>query len=177
VKVGTKSLIFGVHSVIWHPLTVLFAWVHLYGLPNYREVLCIFIHDWGYFGCADMDDEEGSMHPELAGKIARKFFGVTYGDLCLYHSRRYSECQGKLPSRLCYADKLSIAYDPMWLYLLRANLTGELPMYREASDTHGMFPRDRSNKEWFIWLRAHMVEIGNSGAELSRCGYSTVLRH
>lgn len=160
MKVGTKSLLFGVHNILWHPMTVLVAWVKLYGLPNYKELFCIFVHDWGYFGCSDMDGNDGFSHPEFGAKIACYLFGTEYGELCLYHSRDYAKAKGRLPSRLCYADKLSIAYDPMCFYLLRAKLTGELQLYRKKSHMSGLLLKDRPDKEWFIWLREHLVTVG-----------------
>lgn len=162
MKVGTKSLLFGVHNFIWHPMTVLFAWITLYGLPNYRELICIFIHDWGYWGCSEMDGDEGSMHPEFGAEIARYLFGPEYEDLCLCHSRHYAKAHGMMPSKLCYADKLSIAYDPMSFYLLRARLTGELRLYREESDKSGLLRKDKPDAEWFMWIRAHLVAMGIS---------------
>lgn len=162
MKVGTKSLLFGVHSIIWHPMTVLFAWIKLYDLPNYKEFICIFIHDWGYWGCSDMDGDEGIDHPELGAKIAGYLFGIEYQNLCLFHSRHYAKAHGMSPSKLCYADKLSIAYDPMFLYLLRARVTGELLLYREKSHVSGKILKDKPDKEWFIWLRDHFVAVGIS---------------
>lgn len=68
---GTKSLLFGVHQFLWHPLTVLLAWVYLYrSFPNPKELLCIFVHDWGYWGCPNMDGPEGERHPERAATHA-----------------------------------------------------------------------------------------------------------
>ena len=46
--------------------------------------------------------------------------------LVLLHSRRYAKVHGLEPSKLCWADKLSIMYDPEWFYLLRARASGEL---------------------------------------------------
>lgn len=177
MKVGTKSLLFGVHHIIWHPMTVLLAWNQLYGLPNYKELICIFIHDWGYFGCADMDGVDGSKHSEFAATIARKLLGDEYGDLCLYHSRQYSKAHGVHPSRLCYADKLSIVYEPRWFYLWRAKLTGELHLYRDLSDEQGEFPKARGDKEWFDWLRTHMSNVGRCAETVDICDERTLVHH
>jgi len=47
MKVGTKSLLWGVHQIFWHPLTVTLAWRELYKKwPSWKEFVCIFIHDW-----------------------------------------------------------------------------------------------------------------------------------
>ena len=88
MKTGTKSLLFGVHQFVWHPITVWMAWVWLFRrLPNWKETICIIIHDWGYWGKENMDDEEGEKHPEWAFHFASKHLGKSYGLLCLYHSR------------------------------------------------------------------------------------------
>ena len=34
MPVGTRSLLYGVHHIIWHPITVLIAWWILYGAPT-----------------------------------------------------------------------------------------------------------------------------------------------
>lgn len=160
VRVGSKSLLFGVHHLLWHPLTVTLAWIKLFGLPNYKEFICIIVHDWGYFNANDMNDVEGQKHPILGSRIARYLFGVEYETLCLCHSRDYSRAHGMAPSKLCYADKLSIAFDPMFFYLLRARLTGELQLYRELSEKSGVVLKDCPDNEWFKWLREHLVAAG-----------------
>ena len=114
MKTGKKSLIFGTHQFLWHPITVFLAWVKLYGLPNWKELICIIIHDWGYWICDDIEGEKGSKHPEFAATLAANFLGEEYKEFCLYHSRHYAKAQGKTPSKLCYADKLAIAYENKW---------------------------------------------------------------
>lgn len=142
MRVGTKSLLFGVHNIIWHPVTVIRAWRELYGTwPNWKELVCIVIHDWGYWGSPNMDGPEGEDHPEFGAHFAKNWldgwsnpFSLAdedwhYYGMCLYHSRHYARRGGKEPSKLCWADKLSIKYDPRWFYLLRARLSGELTEY------------------------------------------------
>ena len=128
--VGRRSLLFGVHQFLWHPWTVYQAWRRLYGRPNWREAVCIVIHDWGYWFAPNIDGPEGQRHPEWGARIARRWLGDAYGDLVLYHSRHYARLHGKAPSKLCWADKLSILYEPKWFYLLRATLSGEIREYR-----------------------------------------------
>lgn len=160
MKLGRRSILFGVHQFLWHPITVLIAWWRLYGWPGWRELVCIFIHDWGYWYAPDMDGEEGEKHPELAAKPAGKWFGPEYRDLCLYHSRHYARRAGVEPSRLCWADKLSILYDPRWFYLLRARLSGELREYRETAAKAGFIPLTASDQEWFAWIRDRLSTLG-----------------
>jgi hypothetical protein len=75
MRVGTKSLLFGVHQVFIHPIFVTMAWIKLYGLPTWKEFICIVVHDWGYWSRKDIDGDEGKSHPELGAKLAGKLFG------------------------------------------------------------------------------------------------------
>lgn len=82
MNVGTRSLLIGAHQFLWHPITVFFAWCELYGLPNWKECVCIFIHDIGYWEKWNMDGgptklpngeydyTEGYYHPLLAARLA-----------------------------------------------------------------------------------------------------------
>ncbi|KKK99728.1 hypothetical protein LCGC14_2629800, partial [marine sediment metagenome] len=67
MKTGTKSLLFGVHQFILHPLMVLLAWfVYYKRAPKFYQLCAIVTHDLGYWGLSNMDGEEGSLHPERA---------------------------------------------------------------------------------------------------------------
>lgn len=162
MKVGTKSILFGVHNFVWHPITVILAWWRLYGRPSWQEVVCIIIHDWGYWGCPNMDGREGEQHPARAALLAwRLFLDMRYHNLVLYHSRHYSRLYQREPSKLCWADKLSILYDPWWFYLPRAWLSGELKEYRRIAADAGFLPLSASHREWFNWIRARFEKIAN----------------
>ncbi len=172
--VGTKSLLFGVHQFLLHPYCVLRAWIELYGWPSWRELVCIIIHDWGYWGRPNMDGPEGERHPLWAAHRAYRWFDGPfsssneedyYRKLCLYHSRHFARRDNADPSTLCWADKLSIKYAPTWLYLLLANLSGEIEEYREKN-AH-VFPLEKSNREWHEWVKAGMIKMAmeqNAGA-------------
>ena len=161
MKRGTASLLFGVHQFLLHPLTVFFAWVWLYRqLPTWREAVCIVIHDWGYWGRSNMDGAEGELHPELGARIAGRLFGQEYHDLCLLHSRHYARRVGKEPSRLCWADKMSILCEPWWLYLPRAWASGELYEYRAIADEAGLLPVSASHREWYRWIQDRLGTLG-----------------
>jgi hypothetical protein len=160
LKVGRKSLLFGVHQFIWHPITVLLAWINLYGRPNWKEFVCIVIHDWGYWWAPNMDGLEGEKHPEFGAKLAGRWFGIKYFDLCRYHSRHYSRNERREPSPLCWADKLSILYDPWWFYLPRAWLSGELFEYRKLAADAGFIPLSASHREWFKWIQDRLAKLG-----------------
>jgi len=152
MRVGTKSLLFGVHQFIWHPFTVYLAWTEKYGRPTLKETLCIIVHDWGYWGMPNMDGEEGVKHPDRGALIAKKLLGEDYFMMCIAHSRDYSKRYGVEPSKLCWADKLSIKYDPKWFYLLRARLSGELKEYRSRSHREGEVHITEPDSVWFDYL-------------------------
>lgn len=161
MKVGRKSLLFGVHQFIWHPITVLIAWCHLYGRPSWKELICIIIHDWGYWFAPNMDGEEGEKHPVLGAEIAWLLFRKEeYYDLCLLHSRHYARRFNREPSKLCWADKLSIKYEPWWLYLPRAWASGELMEYRYVAANAGFIPLNESNKVWYAWVQDMLLKLG-----------------
>lgn len=162
MKVGTKSLLFGVHQFLWHPLTVYWAWARLYGRPDLRELVCILIHDWGYWGSAEMDGASGARHPELGASIASKLFNHEYRDIVLLHSRRYARGCGLVPSKLCWADKLSIVYEPEWFYLLRARASGELDEYRKQATTH--ISVEQSDLVWLRWIKKRFAKSALSNA-------------
>ena len=70
MKVGTKSVIFGVHAVLIHPFFVACAWWRLFGFPwDPRLWLAFFVHDLGYLGKANMEGPEGQQHVVLGGRI------------------------------------------------------------------------------------------------------------
>ncbi len=130
MKVGTKSVLFGAHQFLIHPLFVAFAWWKLYGFPfDPRLWLSFFLHDLGYIGKPNMDGNEGDKHPEFAAKIMGFLFGEKWSKFCLYHSRFYSKRDNAQYSKLCVADKLSIAYEPWWLYIPRVLASGEIHEY------------------------------------------------
>jgi hypothetical protein len=161
LKTGTKSLLFGVHQFFIHPLTVYAAWVWLYrSLPSWRETVCIAVHDWGYWGKANMDDEDGERHPELGAKIAGRMFGPKYHDLCLYHSRHYARNAGQEPSILCWADKLSILFERSWTYLPRAWASGELFEYRRIAADTRFIPLAATHRQWFTWIQGRLSALG-----------------
>ena len=158
MKTGTKSLLFGTHQFLWHPFTVWLAWVELYGVPGWKETVCIFVHDIGYIFCPDMDGPCGEKHPELGANISGRLFGKEYHDLCLYHSRTTSAKHNVAPSFLCWADKLSIRWEPAWFYLLRAHLSGEIKEYRQHAADFDAIPLSQPDLKWFSWARDRMVK-------------------
>jgi hypothetical protein len=159
LPVGTKSLLFGVHQFIFHPITVTFAWRELYHeWPSLGMLCAIAIHDWGYWGSPNMDGPEGELHSERSAKIAREWLGSFYELQVLYHSRHYARAHNSEPSKLCWADKYSIKFDPWWLYLPRAWLSGELAEYRAL---HGSMGEDfKTHREWYAWASERAIRMG-----------------
>lgn len=134
MTVGTRSVLFGAHCFLVHPWFVALAWWKLFGFPcDLRIWLAFFVHDLGYIGCCDMDGEAGEKHPEFGARLMGALFGQAWHDFTLLHSRFYAQRIGKEPSRLCAADKLSIALTPSWLYLPMANASGEISEYMALS--------------------------------------------
>lgn len=159
MKVGTKSLLFGIHQFIWHPIVVAKAWRYLYDeRPTWREMICIIIHDWGYWGKRDLDHIDGATHPALGGKIADRLFGPKYGDLCRGHSRTYSKMVNMKPSKLCWADKLSFCFEPKWFYMFRIKMSGELDEIICVSIQNGLMNPDSPIDEWYENFYTYILE-------------------
>jgi hypothetical protein len=75
VKVGTRSVLFGAHQFLLHPLFVALAWWRLYGVPwDPRLWVAFFVHDLGYLGKSNMDGPEGEQHPLLGARIMSALF-------------------------------------------------------------------------------------------------------
>jgi len=125
MKIGTKSLLFGVHQFVLHPLFVWVSWRKLFGRPTWGELLAIVIHDWGYWGCPNMNGEEGEQHPEWAYRFFMNRRMHREAELCRYHSRFYAKKHDARLSKLCYADKLGNAIQPWWLWYGVALISGE----------------------------------------------------
>lgn len=158
MSVGTRSLLFGAHQFLWHPLLVLIAWVKLYGWPRPGELVVILVHDWGYAGSPDIEGPGGLHHPELGARLVNRLFGSECRDLVLYHSRAYARAAGRSPSRLCWADKLAFTLEPMRFYLWRTRLSGELAEYRARAARDGLVPVAASDEEWFVAVKRALAE-------------------
>lgn len=155
MTIGTRSLLYGAHQFILHPLFLALAWWKLYGPPlDPRLWVAFIVHDWGYWGRPDMDGDEGQRHPELGGRIMAALFGEAWGDFTRLHSRYYAKIEGREPSPLCAADKLVLLVTPRWLYLPLVRATGEVDEYV------ALYARWRGVEhvtvdEWYDGLRAH----------------------
>ncbi|MCI0696406.1 hypothetical protein L0337_30930, partial [candidate division KSB1 bacterium] len=172
MNVGTKSLLFGVHQFLWHPLTVGLAWRKCHRRwPKWREWVAIFCHDIGYFGSPNMDGIEGRRHPERGAEIATRIVyfiqrRILFSDaetamirgletywLSLYHSTHYARMNDAEVSALYLPDKVSILFEPKWFYLLRARLSGEIKEYVANAPAEVTLGNDTV---WFLWFRARV---------------------
>lgn len=130
MKIGTKSVLFGVHCWFLHPWFVALSWALIYGFPlDPRLWIAFWIHDLGYIGKPNMDGPEGETHVEFAATVMTRLFGPQWGDFCRYHSRFYAKKDAKPISMLCIADKMCILVTPKWLNLLLMRLSGEHDEY------------------------------------------------
>ncbi len=167
MKVGTRSVLFGVHQFLIHPFFVFFAWIILYrSFPKPHEFCAILTHDLGYVGKPNIDGPEGECHPETAAAWWRgrfRSFGDRVADVILGHSRFHAMNNRLYLSRLYRPDKLAIALYPRLLYLLLGNLSGEIKEYMELSNNGKYDEQNQSAKtqyQWLIVLQAHMALVG-----------------
>lgn len=169
-RVGTRSLLFGVHQFAWHPFTVWLAWRRIYGKnPSWRECVGILVHDWGYWGCETMDGPDGLYHPYLGADIMSDLFDsdTTHGWrwFMLGHSRHLSELLKVEPSKLCWPDKCSMCFDPAWFYLARARWSGELAEYRANADKRGFVPSAAPDHVWLRKLTEKNRDLARAKAQ------------
>jgi hypothetical protein len=165
MKVGTKSVIFGVHAVMVHPFFVAWAWWRQFGFRwDPRLWLAFFVHDVGYFGCRNMEGPEGQQHVVLGGRIMGWLFGPKWRDFTLCHSRHWAKSVGKRYSKLCLADKLAFVLTPAWLYLPMSRLSGELREYMRVSSERQLGGRV-SNFELSL-LRSRNPQVWLEGLKL-----------
>jgi hypothetical protein len=130
MSMGTKSVLFGAHCFLLHPLFVAIAWTRVYGLPrDWRLLPRFFVHDLGYAGKRNMDGPEGEEHVHFGAAIMRRLCGRKWEEFTRSHSRYWAKKTGRPYSRLCVADKLAFVLTPLWLYIPMTRWTGELAEY------------------------------------------------
>lgn len=165
MKVGTRSVIFGAHQFLIHPLFVALAWRKLYGAwPHNRQIwAAIFLHDIGYIGLPNMDGREGQNHPLKGAVIVSKLFDKEGGErihglpywfwFTATHSRYCARNLDATPSRLMRADKLATALMPLPLYMLLVLLSGEWREYVTKHQEYHHRGADTLGPSWieFCW--------------------------
>lgn len=172
MNVGTRSVLFGVHQFILHPLFGLAAWLIIYkSWPKLYQLCAIITHDLGYYGMPNMDGTEGSKHPERVANLwANSFgkFGIDVSNEILGHSRFYAKKNGLPLSMLFRADKLATGLYPIWLYLILGNLSGEIHEYMSVYKNRYYFDNtvDTSGLtqiQWLIETQSNMSLMGLEG--------------
>lgn len=174
MKAGTKTLLFGTHNIILHPIFVFIAWLIRYrSLPTLPEFIAICLHDVGLWGLPNVDGKEGEQHPAIiADWLFQKSFNfkptsrlslvlTNAADIILGHSRFYvmqRQCQ---LSKLFQADKLASAIYPCWLYILLGTLSGEIDEYMEHAkngkyQNSGQFAKI-DKLTWYLDLRSRLT--------------------
>lgn len=170
IPLGTRSVLIGAHCFFIHPWFVLVAWYRLYGFPkDYRLWVAFFVHDLGYWGCPNMDGEEGEKHPYFGARVmhwlfdAKKYhvddcdceycmwaeeYNNEWYNFTLYHSRFLAKKNGKQYSKLCVADKLAICMTPSWLYIPMVTLTGEIKEYMKDFNRNGCEGKVGNKYQW-----------------------------
>lgn len=165
LPVGTRSLLWGAHQFLLHPLFVALAWWRLYGRPgDWRLWACFFLHDIGYWGKRDMDGDEGKLHPLLGAYHAYRRLGARYGALCVGHSRSFAAYVDRPVSPLMRADKYATCLMPLWLYVALCRLSGEWREYVALHVAHG-YAGERSLAAWARHLRADWSARFGPGGE------------
>ena len=134
MRIGTRSVLFGVHAFWLHGFFVAEAWRRLYGFPRSWPLWAsFFLHDIGYLGKTDIEGPSGETHVYAGARVMTRLFGPVWGEFCLRHSRYWAHKHGGCLSRLAAADKLAFVLTPSWLYLPMARATGELFEYMAVS--------------------------------------------
>lgn len=154
LPVGSRSLLYGGHQFVIHPLCVAWAWWRLYGVPRgWRLWACFFLHDIGYWDKTDMDGAQGKYHPLRGAYFAYAWLGPAWGELCVGHSRSFANAFNRPPSRLMRADKYATVLVPLPLYVALIWLTGEWREYLALALAHGYTGRP-TLLAWARHLRA-----------------------
>ena len=130
MRLGRKSLLFGCHQFIIHPVYVLWAWIRISQLTGtkltWKHWLLALIHDWGYWWCKMIDGPDGSAHSAWGADLILRLTGDPWWyEEALCHSRFYAKRLGRPASNFCWVDKYSVALMPSWLWAGLAYLTGE----------------------------------------------------
>lgn len=167
MRVGTKSVLFGVHCFLIHPFMIALGWWTLFGFPwDPRLWFAFFLHDLGYLGKPNMDGPEGEEHPYLGARIMGRLFDrdrfgmgdaarYYWYDFTLLHSRYLAKRLGRQPSRLAMADKAAIYLEPSWLYLPRAIASGEINDYYEQAVKVKIDAVDDPSTKLALWMIHH----------------------
>lgn len=176
MRVGTRSVLFGSHQFILHPIMVAIGWRMTYGFwpKGWRTWIAIAVHDWGYWGLGDMDGRRGKLHPlwaaeRLANWYAPKPTLAEHGTPAFWrkldanvfwfwflaaHSRYAAKALGWEPSPLMLPDKLATALLPVPVYAALMWLSGEHREYIDYARSKG-YDVPESVMGYARWLTSH----------------------
>lgn len=127
---GTKSWLFGCHSIM-HSILIVKAWWVLYkDLPNLWQLICILFHDIGYCGKNYLTEKSNSNHAELGARLGKLLFGEKARLFLLGHSRSAAAKYGIELSKLEAPDDYSWIIAPAWW--LKFNTIVEPQLYDET---------------------------------------------
>src|SRR5271157_893929 len=89
MKPGTRSLLWGEHQFLLHPLFVALAWWRLFGFPlDPRLWFCFFVHDIGYLGKPNMDGTEGKTQDRKSTRLNSSHVRNSYAVFCLKKKKK-----------------------------------------------------------------------------------------
>ena len=118
---GTKSILFGAHQFIVHPYFVYKAFkLCNYRKPQFWELICIIIHDWGYWGMDYLIDRKvenwraDDGHEKLGARIALRLFGLQGYKFVMGHGGEALRFHPKHRSAMYWPDKISSLIAPRW---------------------------------------------------------------
>ena len=169
ITLGTKTLLFGVHQILIHPLMVTLAWAKLYHtFPTWRELLCIMVHDWGYWGRPNLKNEDGDRHPEFGAELAGKVLGPEWKNFILGHSSFYIARNGVKKSKLLAPDKYWHCMIPLWFYKILAVPSGEFRHYRELKHARQVADQHESDVVWWSNLQQVALKKVNGTFDIDR---------
>lgn len=177
MKAGSKTLLFGTHNFIIHPIFVFTAWLIRYrSLPNLAEFIAICFHDVGLWGLPNLDGEEGEQHPAIIGdwffSLSFKFKKYSYfselfqkvANIILGHSRFFAMQRQVNLSKLFQADKLAVGLYPSWLYIFLGTLSGEINEYMAKAENGKYKASGQFGKidklTWFLDLKSRLTIMG-----------------
>lgn len=176
MSTATKTILFGTHNFIVHPIFVFIAWLIRYRkLPSMGQLLAIFVHDLGLFGKDDIDGESGESHPEAvyrwllrqSDKSGLAWLKKVYFEAAeevVGHSRFYAMKYNHKLSKLFQADKLGVGLYPSWLYIMLGTLSGEINEYMTRAENGkykatGQFGK-MDKLTWFLDVKSRLTIMG-----------------
>ncbi len=130
---GTRSLLFGIHSIPFHCYYVMEAWQIMGWSLTWKDRLAIIVHDFGYFGLKHLGKEGSRAHVMAGALIMYGLVKYPIRDM-VCHSSAIAHGFNRPMSRMGIADKLSMYLEPTWLYALRAWLTVEQNYYYDVGE-------------------------------------------